>query len=471
MGKKERFYCDVMATNPSVTGSCILISVRFPNNETLMFLVDVGSYLEDKYRYLNDSLFFKPENVAFCFITHNHVDHIGRLPFLIKKRFEGTIYTSKPTKSVLKLALDDNFKVMKDEVKRRIGSMLYNSSDVVGVLKSIEGCEFSEEIEIRKNVHVTFLKNGHLPGAALIFVRISYPGYRDINLLFTGDYKSSNAFFEVDPIPQKIRNKRINIIQECTYGDEDQVAKPCFKDNTLNCIKNGGTVVAPVLSFGRAQDVLYNIKLWQDSGELDPNIPIYYDGRLSIAYTEKYLDGYLGIREDMKDFLPKNLIFVDKKSRSTVLADTSPKIIVATSGFGSFGPSQLYIMRFVQRDGNLIHFTTGYMGNEKSMRYKLIHAKYGDYVNIGGAPTCVKAMVMCTAEFSGHEIAPELIRFLKQFKFINAVFVYHGEEDVKNKYAARVKEEVNPKDVEILGNGYFYRIGPYGIIDSKPTKF
>ena len=471
MGKKVRFYCDVMATNPSVTGSCILISVRFPNNETLMFLVDIGSYQEEQYRYLNDSLFFKAENVSFCLITHNHVDHIGRLPFLIKKRFEGRIYTSKPTKSVIELALDDNFRVMKDEVKRRIGRMLYDSSDVAKTLKLIEGCEFSEEIEVFKNVHVTFLKNGHLPGAALIFVRISYPGYRDINLLFTGDYKSSNIFFEVDPIPQKIRNKLITIIQECTYGDKDQVAKPCLMENIINCIKNGGTVVAPVLSFGRAQEVLYKIKLSQDSGKLDPNIPIIYDGRLSIKYTEKYLDGSLGIREEMKDFLPKNLIFVDKKSRSAVLEDTSPKIIVATSGFGSFGPSQLYIRRFVQCAGNLIHFTTGYMGNEKSMRYKLIHAKYGDYVNIGGIPTCVKAMVMCTAEISGHEIAPELIRFLKQFKFINAVLVCHGEEDVKETYAARVKEEVNPKDVGILGNGYFYRIGPYGIIDSKPIKF
>ena len=37
MGKKERFYADVMAMHPEVTGSCNLVIVKLPNDETIRF--------------------------------------------------------------------------------------------------------------------------------------------------------------------------------------------------------------------------------------------------------------------------------------------------------------------------------------------------------------------------------------------------------------------------------------------------
>lgn len=40
MSKKERFYADVMAVHPEVTGSCNLVVVKLPNYETIRFVVD-----------------------------------------------------------------------------------------------------------------------------------------------------------------------------------------------------------------------------------------------------------------------------------------------------------------------------------------------------------------------------------------------------------------------------------------------
>ena len=111
------------------------------------------------------------------------------------------------------------------------------------------------------------LNNGHLVGAALILVQISYPGYEDINLLFTGDYNNKNIFFDVKPIPKWILDLPLTVIQESTYGDMDSSEiRETFKENVKNRLKNDGTVLALVFSLGRAQEILYTLKCMQKRG-------------------------------------------------------------------------------------------------------------------------------------------------------------------------------------------------------------
>ena len=107
MGSKERFYADIMALQPEVTGSCNLVIVNYPNGEKTRFIVDCGLFQESDYSQYNASFPFNAENIEFCVVTHNHVDHTGRLPLLVKKGFTGEIYTSKATAILLPLALAD----------------------------------------------------------------------------------------------------------------------------------------------------------------------------------------------------------------------------------------------------------------------------------------------------------------------------------------------------------------------------
>ena len=51
-------------------------------------------------------------------------------------------------------------------------------ADIMAMHPEVTG---SCNIEISKNVKVTFLNNGHLIGAAVILVQISYPKYENIN--------------------------------------------------------------------------------------------------------------------------------------------------------------------------------------------------------------------------------------------------------------------------------------------------
>ena len=470
MGQKERFYADIMAMHPEVTGSCNLVVVKLPNLETIRFVVDCGLFQEKDYEELNQDLPFDADKIDFCLVTHNHVDHTGRLPFMVKKGFYHSIYATETTCKLLPLALEDTCKILKDVAKRKNKKSLYEERNVKQTLSYLIPCKYNEVIHVNPYINVTFLPNGHLIGAALIFIQISYPDCDDINLLFTGDYRNQNMFFEVPSIPEWILALPITVIQESTYGNmnTDKI-KECFKDNVKQCIHNNGTVVAPVFSLGRSQEILYTLKKMQENGELSEDIPIYLDGKLAIRYTELYLKNGLDILPQMRNFLPNNLTYVTKVNRNDVLESESCKIILTTSGMGSYGPAQIYIPEYITRKNSLIHFT-GYTA-EETLGARLKSTQIGETVEVGGLLIKKRAEVEYTAEFSAHAKADEMIAFLKQFKNLKLVLVNHGETTVKEIFAERILNEVETKKVGLLGREYFFRVSPYGLVKTLSSNF
>lgn len=470
MGKNCRFYVDMMAMQNEVTGSCNLVIVKLPSEETVRFVVDCGLFQEKKYEELNYVLPFNAENINFCLVTHVHVDHIGRLPYMVKNGFFRSIYATETTCKLLPLALNDSFKVLNSVSKRKNVKSLYSDVDVERTLELLKPCKYNETIKVHENIKVTFLNNGHLVGAALILVQISYPGYEDINLLFTGDYNNKNMFFDVNPIPQWILDLPLTVVQESTYGsmDSSEIHR-CFKYNIKKCLYNDGTVIALVFSLGRAQEILYELRNMQKSGELDVQIPIYFDGKLAIRYTDLYIKDGLDVKPEMREFLPENLTFVDKASRSNVLMDTHKKIILTTSGMGSYGPAQTYIPEYIARENSLIQFT-GYTA-EGTMGNRLKNTQLGEMVEVGGLIAKKRADVEYTTEYSAHAKADEMIAFLKQFKNLKLVLVNHGELTTKKIFAERIMKEVDPKRVGILGREYFFRVDSYGLVKTLSTKF
>lgn len=470
MGSKSPFHVDLMAVHSEVTGSCNLVIVKYPDGETTRFIVDCGLFQEKEYSQYNKDFPFEAKNIEFALVTHNHVDHIGRLPLLMKKGFEGKIYTTKATQVLSRYALADSYKVLKDVAKRNHEPQLYSETDVDKTKEHIVGFDFEEIQYINPRTKVTFLKNGHLLGAALILVQLSYPGEEDINLLFTGDYNNKNMFFDVPKLPEWVTKLPLTIIQESTYGDmnSNEITK-VFEKNVLGKIADDGSVLCMVFSLGRAQEILYVLKRMQDDGRLSKEIPIYFDGKLAHQYTNLYLNVEIGIRDDMKEFLPENLIFVDKNSRPAVIEDEKQKIVLTTSGMGTYGPAQVYIPVCIQRPNWLLHFT-GFT-TEGTLGSNLKETLIGEKVMIGALVCTKRAEVAYTTEFSAHAKADEMIEFLNQFENLRMVLVNHGEHNTKIEFSARIADEVKTKNVAILSRDFFFRIGHYGLIRQMSTKF
>ena len=151
------------------------------------------------------------------------------------------------------------------------------------------------------------------------------------------------------------------------------------------------------------------------------------------------------------------------------LTDTSVKIILTTSGMGSYGPAQTYIPAYIQCKKALIHFT-GYCA-EDTLGRRLRDAEIGDIVTVGGLDVEKQGNVEFTTEFTAHAKADELIEYLLQFESLNTVLVNHGSKEAKAAFAKRVKKEVKPQYVGRLGEGYIFRIGENGFEKQLATEF
>lgn len=469
-GVRSNFYVDIMSQNQEVTGSCHLVVTKLPNGETLRIMVDCGLFQEKEHYDDNQKLICKPENLDFVLVTHNHIDHTGRLPLLVRRGYTGNFYTTNITQNLMPLALYDTCRILADLSKRKNIPELYTSRDVAQTIEKTKGCEFNRQIRLSNNATVTFFNNGHLIGAALILLQLSYPGYEDINLLFTGDYNNKNMFFDIEELPLEVRKLPLTIIQESTYGSVDSTEmKVVFEENVAKAIIEKKTVIAPVFSLGRAQEILYVLKRMQQDGRLSTSVPIYFDGKLAFKYTSFYFSYAAELKLKMKDFLPDNLQTVDDAMRMGIIRDRETKIIVTTSGMGSYGPAQTYIPAYLPQKNVLIHFT-GYTA-EGTLGRLLQNTEKGNTVEALGLILVKRADVQYTNEYSAHAKADEMIAFLKQFENIRMVLVNHGQEDVKDQFAKRILSEVDTRNVGILGSGYLFRVNNYGLIKTMGTRF
>ena len=86
----------------TVTGSCHLLQV-----DGLNIMVDCGLAQGDDSVMSMDVWPVKPSEINYLFLTHAHIDHIGRVPELIEKGFRGEIIITHPTNPTF--ALCDTF--------------------------------------------------------------------------------------------------------------------------------------------------------------------------------------------------------------------------------------------------------------------------------------------------------------------------------------------------------------------------
>lgn len=472
----RRFYVDLMQDPAEVTGSFILVVVKI-DDKTIKFVIDCGMFQENGYEDRNKTFPTNPSDIDFMVLTHNHVDHNGRIPYFVKQGFDGKIYMSSVTSRIVGRAFGDNAKVIGDTSKRRNEKPLYSSDDIPATLELIEAHDWNSPIRVNKNITLTLVPNGHLIGAASIYVQIHCTGEKDINLFFTGDFNDNNMFFDVPPVRKWITSSAVTVVTESTYGDMDSTdVVPVFENNISKAVGNGKTIVIPVFSLGRAQEILYCLKKMQEKyKELFRDVPIFYDGKLSFYYTDVYLDlikeETAKFYKDTIDFLPSNLVRIDNKGlRREAIATPGCKIIVTTSGMGNYGPAQTYIPKFIKDPNALIHFT-GYCA-EGTLGYNLKYTPKGEIVEVGGVKVIKAADVEFTSEFSAHAKADQLIAHLKKFEKPQLILVNHGRDDKKDIFANRILKEIEQvENVGILGREHFYRIDSDGFVKTFTSKF
>lgn len=468
MGNRYQSVVDISAKHDKVSGSCIEVTVHRPKCQ-VKFLVDCGLYQGEKDCEISNyaNFDFQSTDIEFVLLTHVHADHSGRLPLLYRRGFTKRIFCTTDTDLLLGPALLDDEKVIGINAEKHNIRPLYTSEHVELTLNNVRTCDFGETIQPVEEINVTFFKNAHLVGAAMILVQIGDCDSERFNILFVGDYKKSNIYFAVSSLPEYVRNLPLYIVCESTYGgiESCEMDEPKFDCNISNLIKaDKKAIIIPALSLGRYQEISYRIKQGKEMQLFDPNIPVYFDGNLAHQYCDLY-KYKLDIYSHMKSFMPLNSKLVGKENREEVLNSDEQRIIVTTSGMGNFGPAAEYISKFIEREDAAIHFTS--FLSPDSLGRKLVDTSNDSFVIVGGVVKRKVAEVFTTSEFSSHAKQDELLEFLSQFSNIRAVLVNHGETESKKAFAEACKEKLgNCREVAILGDGYTIRMNPYSIVKS-----
>ena len=463
-------YVDIRAYNEGVTGSCIRNTVHFSDGTIFRFLVDYGMYQGEGHKGIeyNDSV--NPEKIDTILLTHTHLDHDGALPLFVRHGYNKSIYMSESSASVIDIGLYDSYNIMKRDAKLKGRPVLFSEKDIEQTLAKIKPLKYEETVSIHSNITVTFFNNGHLIGASVILVQIDDPR-GIINLLYMGDYKPDNIFLNIKPFPSWVYAlPNLTIISESTYGSTNSWdIEHTWEDDIIEACSENRLIFNCAFGQGRAQELMYRIRMLQDEGKIPMDYPVKIDGKTTMAYSFRYLDrsNIIKIKNEALNFFPYNIQFVDDKSRPNMLNINSRAMFISTSGMGSKGPAATYIPRYLSNPNALIYIP-GY-SSEGTLARKIIEADYEDLIEFKDGSSTVKyADVRKTGEFSSHSPADVLIEFYTMFAPMSILFT-HGEIEKKEALEKRTQQELGIKKTGILGMGYVYRINSYGI-DKKVKK-
>lgn len=465
MAKGFRF--TMKCLHNKVTGSSFLLKIKRPGQAYKRIMVDFGGQQDEKEEILNNVMEFDPTEIDKVIVTHNHLDHMFRLPMLYEFGYQGDIYCSKITAESIPISLSDSIRIMFKDMQDYDKPMLYTSKDVNKTVDNLVGVDFNKEVEILPDVKMMLLGNGHLYGAACILLRISCKKYEDINILFTGDYYDTNEIFEVTPFPDFVYHlNNLSLVMESTYGNtlSSEIEKN-FDDILLHATLNKHFVVIPTIAQERLELVLLRLKQLQELGKLDVKIPIYIHSELGKEYYYKIYH-----TKNCVDCMPENCKFLARGDYTSVLADTSKhKILLASSGMADKGSITFYLPKVIEDPNTTIIFTC-YQARS-TLGYIIKNSKPGDKIRISGHEYTRKCDVKSTSQFSHHIKQNEDINFIKKFDSISNIFINHGETNTKEILKSVLVQAFPDININIMNRKFGFRISSDSSVTTYETHF
>ena len=436
----------------SVTGANFLLEAG-----DLRILVDCG--LTQGERVAEDEnrkpFAYDPASIDFLFVTHAHLDHVGRIPKLVKDGFKGVIYSTSETMQIARLILDDAVGLLAKEARQDNVTPLYLAEDVEKVFPMWKTIKYHELTEInapKKSAQVSvYLRDaGHILGSSMFqfTYKIAATG-ENKNIVFTGDLGNSPAPLLRDTEP--ITGAEY-LVMESVYGDRNHDPKDQreqkLADIINDTIKRGGTLLIPSFSVERTQVILYELSELVESKRI-PSIPVFVDSPLAIKVTDIYRNSTALLNDHVQgEIRAGDSIFNFPKLEFTLTGEASrdidhtraPKIIIGGSGMSTGGRILHHEMMYLSDARNTILFVgyqaVGTFGRRLSDGQK--------QVVMVGNPIAVAARVETIFSYSSHKDSDHLVEFVATAAdSLKRVFVVMGEPKASLFLAQKLRDNLN----------------------------
>lgn len=428
------------ASSGIVTGSNYLLT----DDDGYGIVVDMGMFQGtqevDKHNY--DPLGFDAREVHTMLLTHAHLDHVGRLPMLTRHGFTGKIYATKPTKELAEVVMFDSAKI--NNLDKHTPT-LYTDEDVFNTLERFEVIQYDQEFEIGKN-KVVYKDAGHILGSSSIVIN---DGRK--NIVFSGDLGNYPQIIEHST--QFIEKGDI-VIMESTYGDKshpDQDYTKIIQDE-INAVEDRkSTLLIPSFAVERTQVILHIIDKLKKENKVHKDTEVFLDSPMAIRATKIYKNNNKFFNEELYKYSQANDVFdfpglhvVNKAKYSRKIHRMKgAKVIIAGSGMMNGGRILNHAKSFLANPTTRL-LMVGYQAEETVGRAILEGAKE---VEIDGGVIKMNAHLTTINSMSAHADQPRLMKWLKNIKGANKIFLTHGEDIQREALSEKIKSELNIEDI------------------------
>jgi len=402
---------------------------------------------------------FDPATIHALFVTHSHIDHIGRIPLLVKNGFRGAIYSTPPTKDVSYELLLDAHTLMTHQLKER-EAPLYDVVDIDRAMELWKTVRYHEPFSVSE-FRVEFFNSGHILGSA--FVRIEAGGK---TIVFSGDLGNAPAPLVKDY--ERVEFADYAVI-ESAYGGRlhgsKQEGTAMLEDIIEDVVKERGTLIIPAFAMERTQELLYELNSLIEHGRI-PRVPVFIDSPLAIRLTsiyEKYIhdadyfdDEVQRLRmagDEILNFSGLRFTLTTEESKEINTAPP-PKIIIAGSGNSQGGRILHHEKRYLSDPHSVLLFV-GYQ-TEGSLGRRILDGE--KEVFIMGDRVPILARVEEIESFSAHADQAQLMEWASSMRrSLKKLFVVQGEIEQSNALA-HIISDVLAIDAVVPQQGDVYEL-------------
>ncbi|MDX1705466.1 MBL fold metallo-hydrolase [Pseudidiomarina sp.] len=428
----------------SVTGSCHELRL----DGELSVLIDCGLLQGTDAPSANEQqLDFDTQQIKALLITHCHLDHVGRLPWLLAAGFRGPIYCTQATATLLPL-------VMEDAVKVGITRQEHIIDGLLSILRRLlRPVPYDSWQDVFEGLSVRFRQAGHIIGSAYIECQLA-----SRRVVFSGDIGCKNTSLLPDPTPLEYADL---LLLESTYGDrlhENRSERQTQLRMIIErCVSDRGAVLIPAFSIGRTQELLYELEAiiydlkQRNSAAQFPLVVL--DSPLAARFTEKYRDLKALWDAEAKQRLSDGrhplafdeLHVIEHHSQHEQLvhrlqSTAEPVIIIAAGGMCAGGRITNYLKALLPDPRTDILFV-GYQAAGTPGRAIQQYGPNGGYVEIDQQRITIKAQIHTLSGYSAHADQAGLLDFIGSAGgAVAAVRLTHGEAAAQRELRRKIRE-------------------------------
>jgi metallo-beta-lactamase family protein len=477
-----------------VTGSCHELVVDDNNS----VLIDCGLFqgAEKSSRGAQAArldIEFDIRRVRALLLTHCHVDHVGRIPYLLAAGFSGRIYVTEPSALLLPVVLEDALE---------LGTAL-NQSQVRRILKLLDALIIPQAYDSwtaialpglgKEALRVRFRRAGHILGSAFIECHIHGESDGDravrgqarsepsLRVVFSGDL--GGPYTPLLPAPRSPYGTDI-LVLESTYGDrlhdDRKLRRARLQRLLVRCLRDRGALLIPAFSIGRTQELLYDLEhLIHRAGSevLHPgfrwsDLEVLLDSPLAARMTELYrqMHRYWDREAQRRVAAGRHPLAFDQmtvieshadhlKTVDALRQSPRPAVVIASSGMCTGGRIINYLKAMIENARTDILFV-GYQAEGTPGRIIQEYGPQQGYVHLDETRYDIRAGVHTLGGYSAHADQRALVHFVKRMRRKpREVRLVHGDLPAKQALRTRL-EEVCPGAQILIPSAYSASTAP-----------